>query len=935
VTPCSRRRLGGWPLVAALAGFLLAVTGCLTQSPPPAAVEYELVVSVSGNGGVRSTPGGIDTANGRAAGTFVAGTSVRLDAVPGEDVVFEGFAFPGDSSASCRRGTVATTCILTLDEPVFVSAAFGAAPVDPDPVDPDPVDPDPVDPDPADPDPVDPDREPLAVRVGGGGGGRVWTVPEGIDTAIGTFVWSFERGSTVTVNASPDTDSTFEGFDLPEGADASCGSGNGSGPTSCTLTLDAATEITATFGRAEPVLADADRFDLVTTGPIAGGQVEIRLPTATAVASVAALGEHVALRKATTGESVRIAWIGAEPSDGPVLRLVLDRVTDPTTIEVTAASAFASTAEDDAGADSFVWRNVGDAAPPSGSLLDDLPRLEATATLSAYFADHRLGDLDANGLLDVRDALRWLELVQGDGWSDFERYHADLDGDDVIDARDLVLLLDRLVDPDLPPRLNVKPTELAFAQLDPAAEGPGVILAANLGNQPFAELALVRVPSGVAASTRGGVVGHALGLELSLPPSSWLGWLPGSATIEDGSGDAAHVRVGHLVVLIGGQSNAVGWGLPLSGWGDVPRGSVRMLGNDYRWKDASEPLDDGSDQLDLVSFDAAPYYSFGTRLGNLLHHATGFPTYLIPTAKGGSRIQEWLPPSNPLDRTRLFGSAAFRGRVSSALSANPVQAQARPSEGGPISVLVWYQGESDSSLSTRRDLFVERTNVVMDRFVDLLDVPVVYVQLASHERELKNRQQHEIGELQRSLETRWGADARQRYHMVATYDLPRSDGVHLSAFAQRVLAERIDLAVREHVLGEPVDGTGPRLVSLSWSGTNVRVGTTHVLAPGAYDATLFTVFDGEPAGSLDDAEYGANTIPIAAVRRDPDDARGVLIELARPPGEGLRPYVRYMGRHGAASTATWGVIRPGAVRAEGGGPGGVGLPLPTFGPLAP
>jgi hypothetical protein len=907
--PVSRGRRGvRWAVLAALAVGWLSTTGCEVVQPPPT-VEHELVVSVIGSGAVASTPSGIDTAAGVTSAVYARGTTIRLDAVAGEDAVFEGFTFPSGSGVGCRSGTVATTCIFTLETPVTVTVAFGDAPIVTDP-------------------------EQLTVVVEGSGGGRVWTVPVGIDTTVlGTFEAEFERGETVTVNASPNVDSSFDGFSVTGGAGAACESG--SGPTSCVVTLDLETHVTATFRLDETGVEDADRFDLVATIPVAGGQIEFALPGATSVASLAPLSEGIALRTATTAGTVRVAWIGDGPLEGPVVRLVLDRVTDPAAITLRRVSAFAGAEAADAGAGALRWRNVGDARPPAGSLLDGLPDASADAALSAWFADHRLGDLDANGVLDARDALQWLERLQDGVWTDFERYHADLDGDDVIDADDLALLLDKLVDPTLPARLHVKPVTLSFAQLDPAADGPGVILAANLGSQAFSGVSLAQVPSGTAAVVGGELEGYALGLELSIPQTTRLGWMPGFATVQAGSGDRFDVRLGHLVVLIAGQSNAVGWGLPLTGWPEEPTDQIRMLGNDYRWKDASEPLDVATGQLDSVSVDLNASYSFGTRLGHLVHDATGFETYLIPTAKGGTQVSQWLPPSDPLDRRTLFGSASFRGRVSAGLSANPVLTQAYPSEGGPVNVLVWYQGESDSAYPARRAVFVERTNTVMNRFDDVLDVPVIYVQLASHERDVKNREQHAIGELQRSMETSYGGTPRPRFHMVPSYDLPRSDGIHLSAFAQRVLAERIDLAVRQHVLGEDVDGTGPRLESLSWSGTNIRIRTTHVLASGGYDPAFFTVFDGPPAGDLADPDYGANVIPVNGVGRDPSDTRSVLLQLSRQPTAGALPHVRYMPPAADAPQATWNLIATNVVRASGTGPGGVGLPLPTFGPLAP
>src|SRR5690606_3338929 len=189
-----------------------------------------------------------------------------------------------------------------------------------------------------------------------------------------------------------------------------------------------------------------------------------------------------------------------------------------------------------------------------------------------------------------------------------------------------------------------------------------------------------------SVSEVGGVVGQSAALSVSAPPDR--GWLPERLHVSDPLGGTAAVRLGNLVVLVAGQSNASGRGAPVNGWPEEPHTAVRMLGNDYRWKNAYEPLDYFGGQLDNVSSDASAAYSFGTYLGNLLHDSLGYPAYLIPAALGGSPVVSWRP-NGATNRESLFGSANFRALVSGGRETNPGPNQ-HPAEGGPVNVIVWH-----------------------------------------------------------------------------------------------------------------------------------------------------------------------------------------------------------------------------------------------------
>ena len=294
-----------------------------------------------------------------------------------------------------------------------------------------------------------------------------------------------------------------------------------------------------------------------------------------------------------------------------------------------------------------------------------------------------------------------------------------------------------------------------------------------------------------------------------------------------------------ITLLIAGQSNASSRAELTNVESPIPQ--VRMFGNDYVWKQASEPTDSNLNQVDDVSMDDGDGFtygaghSFGVRLGKDLYNATGNDVFLIQSAKGGSCLKpcadgDWAVPSNRLNRNTLFGSANYRAKVSAGTVPNPVT-NSKDAEGGPVTGIIWYQGESEQN---RIGSFINDTNSVMNAFEsELNDPPIIYAQIArrliapNESDDAKNINYQNVREKQRQMETQYGdaGTRRNTFYMVVTHDLPMIEHNHLSAEGQKILGDRIALAYREHVLGENVDGTGPRLEpnGVTLSGNVVRV----------------------------------------------------------------------------------------------------------------
>jgi hypothetical protein len=166
---------------------------------------FTLSVSESGNGAgqVTSTPSGINcsaTSNQCAAG-FASGTPVTLAAMPGPFAAFTGWSGGGCSGTG--------TCVVTVNQAQSVTAGFAQV------------------------------NFTLSVAESGNGTGLVTSSPLGIvcSSTVNQCGASYVGGSTVTLNASAGTGSTFTGW-----------SGGGcSGTGSCAVTMSQAQNVTASF----------------------------------------------------------------------------------------------------------------------------------------------------------------------------------------------------------------------------------------------------------------------------------------------------------------------------------------------------------------------------------------------------------------------------------------------------------------------------------------------------------------------------------------------------------------------------------------------------------------------------------------------------------------------------------------------------------------
>jgi len=160
-------------------------------------IQHSLTVTVTGNGegSVISVPTGIDC-GADCSELYNQGTVVVLNAVSGPASHFAGW------SGACS-GT--SSCVVPMMEATAVTATFTRNTYD------------------------------LDVTIVGTGNGSVTSVPAGIDCQ-GDCSAAFAHGTLVTLTAVPNAGSTFTGW-----------SGACSGTGNCVVTIEAATQVTATF----------------------------------------------------------------------------------------------------------------------------------------------------------------------------------------------------------------------------------------------------------------------------------------------------------------------------------------------------------------------------------------------------------------------------------------------------------------------------------------------------------------------------------------------------------------------------------------------------------------------------------------------------------------------------------------------------------------
>ncbi|HEX6851450.1 MAG TPA: sialate O-acetylesterase [Candidatus Polarisedimenticolaceae bacterium] len=306
------------------------------------------------------------------------------------------------------------------------------------------------------------------------------------------------------------------------------------------------------------------------------------------------------------------------------------------------------------------------------------------------------------------------------------------------------------------------------------------------------------------------------------------------------TGSIDEIGVGE-VFLAGGQSNMSGYSGSLVG-AETPIDEVHLFGNDYVWKRAVEPMDDGVDQVDLVSFES-PAATILLRFAKEIHQTLGMPVAIIPGPLGGTNLfSQWQrDAADPDNRGTLYGSLLHRGLVQEL--------------GTPPRGYLWYQGESDVG---RTDYETNLKQLIAQIRQDL-NAPDLWfgiVQLATNQLTSDLEAWVDLQEQQKRV-----AETTANTVITAAVDQPRADTIHLNVEGYKVVGARLASELREHLYGEPIDASAS-LVSAQIVGNRRRIELTFDRAVTGGGASLFRVRQGSIPVSVSSLSVSGSVVTL-------------------------------------------------------------------------
>lgn len=237
-----------------------------------------------------------------------------------------------------------------------------------------------------------------------------------------------------------------------------------------------------------------------------------------------------------------------------------------------------------------------------------------------------------------------------------------------------------------------------------------------------------------------------------------------------------------LLFILAGQSNMSGRGeleqLP-PGF-SANRGRIKNFTNADVWAEAREPLDDPGGQKDACSLDlypgVGPGAAFARRLTELLPWAR---VGLIPCAKGGASLADWVPGTRP---NTLYASSLRRAKLAG--------------ERGRLAGVLFYQGESDAFSCRAVEAWPKRFAALVAawrRDMGEPELPVVFCQIGDLS---PARRRHPAFRYWDRLKQRQAGVHLPGVRMVATDDLAlKADGLHLTTASQMILGRRLAQAM--------------------------------------------------------------------------------------------------------------------------------------------
>jgi Carbohydrate esterase, sialic acid-specific acetylesterase len=234
---------------------------------------------------------------------------------------------------------------------------------------------------------------------------------------------------------------------------------------------------------------------------------------------------------------------------------------------------------------------------------------------------------------------------------------------------------------------------------------------------------------------------------------------------------------------------------------------------------------------------------------------TGVPVGLIPSAHGGTSMDQWDPALKSQGGHSLYGGMLRRFHAA----------------GSKITGVLWYQGESDANPKAS-PVFQDK----FERFVRLLredfgqpELPFYYVQIGRHVNAQNLAEWNLVQEMQRKAES-----TLSHMGMAVAVDFSLDDGIHVSTQDHKRLGRR---------LANLAQGVrGPRPVSATFRDGVVRVEFA--------DVNGKLTSDGRLSGFSIHGADGASLPLIFKMRVDPGNPSAALLHIGGklPEGATLR-----------------------------------------------
>lgn len=255
--------------------------------------------------------------------------------------------------------------------------------------------------------------------------------------------------------------------------------------------------------------------------------------------------------------------------------------------------------------------------------------------------------------------------------------------------------------------------------------------------------------------------------------------------------DVVNVLAGY-VWIAAGQSNMQGCGLLKDA--AKPHPMVRAFYMNDRWDVAKDPIHNLWECVDDVHVDLGvvrgkskrPLTGTGPAVAfaQEMYRLTKIPQGIIACAHGGTSMSQWDPSLKNLGGKSLYGATLRRVKKN----------------GGKISGIIWYQGESDANEQVCSEYSKKMIKLVSSFRKDLKepDLPFVAVQIGrlvstSFKTNLWNSIQNQQYSLLKKI---------KNFSLVPAVDLSLDDIIHISGKDQNVLGKRLAYAMNVLINGK-------------------------------------------------------------------------------------------------------------------------------------